>query len=283
MIAIFKATLKETFRKKTFAVMGVIAVLFFILWSLLLHYGLHMGMHFKGNLSDVADYLMTIMGLQFSSMLLALFTIMLSSGAISSDLETGLVHGIISRPIRRFEYVLGKLTGLALMTAIVSTVFYALILIIGRISNLSTITVLTVWQVIGGWLLFMTVPLAVLCLTLWGSVKFKTISNGIIMIFIFILGLIGGMVEMVGQLLNSVNINSGGIFLSLVSPFHMLYITCQNFLLPSSNITQNIAQFAGGLTGSGAPPSIWMYIYTAVYVVAFVLLAFRNFSRKDIT
>ena len=102
------------------------------------------------------------------------------------------------------------------------------------------------------------------------------------MIFIYILGQIGGMVEMVGQLLNSGSVSSAGIFLSLVSPFHMLYITCQNFLLPSANITQNAARFAGGLTGSGAPPSVWMYVYTALYVAAFILLALRSFSKKDI-
>jgi len=260
--------------------MGIITALFLILWGLLLHYSARVDI--PRGLTGMADYLMTEMGLQFSSMLLSLLTIMLGAGSISSDLETGLVHGILSRPLRRTEYVLGKLAGLAAITAASATVFYGLLLIIGAIGGLSTVASLSAWQIIGGWLLFMTAPLAMLCLTLWGSVNFRTVPNGILMIFIYILGQIGGMVEMIGQLLNSRTITVAGIFLSVVSPFHMLYVTCQNFLLPSASLMQNAARFAGGLTGSGAPPSKWMYIYTAAYVAAFILFALRGFSRKDI-
>ena len=267
-------------RRKTLLVMGIIAVLFLAFWGLLLHYETHMTI--PQGMSGTADYLMTEMGLQFSSMLLALLTIMLAAGTIASDLDTGLVHGILSRPISRLQYVLGKLGGLAVMTIAASTVFYVLFLAIGAVFGLSTITALTLWQLIGGWLLFLTAPLAVLCLTLWGSVRFKTVPNGILMIFIYILGNIGGMVEMVGQLLNSRTINSAGIVISLISPFHVLYVICQNVLLPSANILQNAAQLAGGLTGGGAAPSPWMYLYIALYALAFIALAVHGFAKKDI-
>jgi hypothetical protein len=131
-------------------------------------------------------------------------------------------------------------------------------------------------------LFFLSALLAVLCLTLWGSSRFRTVPNGILMIFVYILGNIGGMVEMVGQLLNNKSVGAAGIFFSLISPFHMLYVTCENYLLSGADITQNIARFAGGLTGSGAPPSSWMYVYTIAYVAAFLLLTLRGFSKKDI-
>ena len=275
------ATFGEAARRKTFIVMGAIAALFQILWGILLHYALRMDI--PSGLVDAASYLMTTMGLQFASMLLALLTIMLTAGSISSDLDTGLSHGILSRPIRRSEYVLGKFVGLILITVAFATAFYALLLVIGGLSGLSTITALSFWRIIGGWLLFLTAPLAVLCLTLWGSTKFRTVPNGILMIFIYILGNIGGMVEMVGQLLSSRSINSAGILLSLISPFHVLYVTCEEFIMPSANLTQNVARFAGGLTGAGDPPSVWMYVYIVIYAVAFIALALRGFSKKDIT
>ena len=261
--------------------MGIIAALFLILWGLLLHYALRM--HIPAGLNGAANYMMTVMGLQFASMLLSLLTIMLTAGTVASDLETGLVHGILSRPLRRFEYVLGKLVGLALITAAFATVFYVLLIVIGWAFGLDTVTALSFGQMLGGWLLFLSCPLAILCLTLWGSVNFKTVPNGVLMIFIYILGNIGGMVEMVGQLLNSNSINSAGIFLSLISPFHMLYVTCENLLLPSANLAMNAARFAGGLTGAGNPPSVWMYVYTGVYVAAFLGFAIHGFSKKDIT
>jgi ABC-type transport system involved in multi-copper enzyme maturation permease subunit len=260
--------------------MGIIAALFLFLWALLLRFALRMDI--PHSIEGIASFMMTSMGLQFSSMLLALLTIMLSAGAIASDLDTGLAHGILSRPIRRFEYVLGKLFGLLFITLAFATVFYALLMIIGSLFGLNTITALTFGQILGGWLLFLSAPAAVLCLTLWGSTRFRTVPNGILMIFIYILGNIGGMVEMVGGLLNNESVNGAGIFLSLVSPFHMLYVTCENFLLPSADITQNAARFAGGLTGSGAPPSSWMYVFTVADVAAFLLFALRGFSKKDI-
>ena len=260
--------------------MGIIAALFLLLWGLLLRFAMRMDI--PRGMNDIASFMMTTMGLQFSSMLLALLTIMLAAGAIASDLDTQIVHGILSRPIRRSEYVLGKLFGLMLITAAFATVLYSMLLIIGALSGLNTITALSVGQIIFGWLWFLSVPIAVLCLTLWGSIFFRTVPNGILMIFVYILGSIGGMVEMVGTLLNNRSINGAGIFLSLVSPFHMLYVTCENCLMPGADLTQNVARFAGGLTGSGAPPSSWMYVYSVVYLAAFLLFAFRGFSKKDI-
>ena len=62
-----------------------------------------------------------------------------------------------------------------------------------------------------------------------------------------------------------------------------IYVTCENFLLPRANLMQNVARFSGGLTGSGAPPSQWMHVYTILYVAVFLLLALRGFSKKDIS
>ncbi|MCL2125544.1 MAG: ABC transporter permease subunit [Oscillospiraceae bacterium] len=280
MIAIMRATFGEAARRKTFIVMGSIAILFQLLWGILLHYALRMDI--PGGLIDTASYLLTTMGLQFASMLLALLTIMLAAGSVASDLDTGLSHGILSRPIRRAEYILGKFIGLVLITAAFATAFYALLLIIGGLSGLVTITALSIWRILGGWLLFLTAPLAVLCLTLWGSTRFRTVPNGILMIFIYILGNIGGMVELVGQLLSSRSVSSAGVFLSLISPFHVLYLTCEEFIMPSASLAQNAARFAGGLSGGGNPPSTLMYVYIGIYAVAFMLFALRSFSKKDI-
>jgi len=60
-------------------------------------------------------------------------------------------------------------------------------------------------------------------------------------------------------------------------------VTFENFLLPSANLIQNSARFAGGLTGAGAAPSAWFYVYTVAYVAVFLTLALRSFSKKDIS
>jgi hypothetical protein len=126
------------------------------------------------------------------------------------------------------------------------------------------------------------VPLAVLCLTLYGSVSLKVVPNGLLMIFIFLLGNIGGIVEMIGNYIGSKTVVSTGIFLSLVSPFHTLYNAAERILLPSSGFQGDVLRGMGGLTGSGRPASAAMYIYLAIYTFGFLALALRKFRKTDI-
>ncbi len=60
----------------------------------------------------------SVPGFYFSSMLVAFLAIMSSIGAVSSEIESGVIHGVITKPVKRLEYVLGKYLGLAaLLTA----------------------------------------------------------------------------------------------------------------------------------------------------------------------
>lgn len=284
MKAILFATLKEMVRKKTFVVMGIVTALYLVFWTVVLYnFTNAVGMgSMEGSFQSVASALLFQMGLQFSSMLICLLTIMLGAGIIASDLNTGLVLGIISRPIRRFSYVLGKFFGVLLLVALFGSGLFFLILAIGAGFSLSTILALDFIQILKGWLLYLCVPFVVLCLTIFGSVSLKTVPNGLLMIFIYILGNVGGMVEMIGQFINDAAVISGGIFISLISPFHTLYSTAERILIPSTGLGGEMMRGMGGLSGSGSPPSVWMYLYIAIYAVIFLLLAVRKFEKMDI-
>lgn len=232
---------------------------------------------------NIASVLITQTGLHFSSMLLCLISIMLGAGVIAAELDNGMVHAIITRPIRRCEYVLGKLAGLCLFATIVTSVLFFSLLVIGARFSLVTVTTLSVGQVLGGWLLFMLVPLALLCITIYGSVSFKTVPCGLLMIALYILGNIGGMVEMIGMHIDSPSVSSAGIFISLVSPFHIIYTTAERMLIPTTGLAGDLMRGAGGLAGSGRPPSIWMFAYIGCYCLFFVWMAVRKFNRMDIT
>ncbi|MDR1539328.1 MAG: ABC transporter permease [Clostridiales bacterium] len=281
MKAIALATLKEAVRKKTFAVMTLVSALYLALWALLLNF-------FKGSIPaddmsmGFASVILAQMGLQFSSMILCLLTIMLSSGSIASELETGMVHSIISRPLRRFEYVLGKFLGLLSLTLAYAAAVYAILMLIGSLFFLNSITSISATQFFKGLALYVLVPAVILCPTIYGSVSLRAVPNGLLMIFLYILGNIGGMVEMIGRLIGSDPVESSGIFLSLVSPFHTIFSSAERTLLPSSGIVGEMMSGANGLSGSGKPASAWMFLYIAVYAVGFLTLAIRKFSRKDI-
>lgn len=277
------STLKEAVRKKTFVVMSIVTVLYLVFWALILYYFKNTDVAAKNaQFQSIAAVLLTSTGLQFSSMLMCLLTIVLGAGAVASELETGMIHAILSRPLRRVEYMLGKLCGLSALIVAYSTVLFGALLLIGRAFSMDTVTSLTFGQIVTGWILYLLVPLTVICLTMYGSTRLKVVPNGLLMIFIYILGNIGGMVEMIGNYINSKAVNSAGIFLSLVSPFHTLYATAERVLLPSTGLVGEMMRGLGGLTGSGQPASVAMFIYIAIYSIGFMALAIRRFGKIDI-
>ncbi len=284
MITILKTTLKEAMRKKTFMVMTVLVGLYLVLWTILLYYfetnTLQHGM--GGQFKPLASVMFTQMGLQFSSMLLSLLTIMLSAGSIANELENGIVHAVISRPIKRRDYVLGKFFGLFCLVSIYATLLFSAILLIGVVYSLETVLALSFSQIIIAWLFYLLVPLCLLCITLYGSTIMRTIPCGLFMIFVYILGNIGGMVEMIGNYINNSAVISSGIFISLVSPFQTLYNEAQRALLPSAGVAGDLMRGIGGLSGGGKAASPAMLVYIGVYSTLFILLAVRKFGKTDI-
>ena len=265
--------------------MGIISLLFLTLWAILLN-------HFQnsvqageigGNFQSIASVLLTQMGLQFSSMLLSLITIMLGAGVIASELDTGMIQAIVTRPIRRFDYVLGKFAGLCIFVIAAASILFFALLAIGAYFSLGTVAALSLSQILSSWLLYLLVPIILLCVTIYGSVSLKTVPCGLLMIAIYILGSIGGMVEMIGGFINNSAVTSAGVFLSLVSPFNILYSTAERFLIPATDIAGEMMRGAGGLAGSGRPPSVWMFVYIGVYSLSFVAFAVRRFQKMDIT
>nr|WP_169315549.1 ABC transporter permease [Desulfosporosinus meridiei] len=284
MAAILITTLNEAIRKRTFIIMGIVTFLYLVFWTVMLNYFPNTSVtHGMGNqFRPFAIQMVTKMGFQFSAMLIALLTIMLGSGAIASELESGLIQGILTRPIHRYQFILGKLGGLVLLACTYATLLFTSILVIGALFGLSTITSLTFSQILSGWLLYLLLPVAVLCVTIFGSVTFKAVPNGILMIFIYILGNVGGMVEMIGQYVNNNSVIGTGIFISLVSPFQTIYSTMERIMVPNSELAAG-AMAGASLSGSGKPASIWMFLYIAIYMLGFVTLAIRKFSAKDIS
>lgn len=282
MTAMITVTLKEAVRKKTFIVMTILSGLYLVLWTVLLYFSKREMNDQSSDFSAIADLMLSQMGLQFSSMLISLLTIMLAAGSISNEMETGMVHAIISRPIRRVSYVLGRFSGLMILSAVYATVLFSALLLIGRAFSLQTVLSLGFGQTVLSWLLYTLVPVCLLCITMYGSTLLKTVPNGLLMIFLYILGNIGGMVEMIGGYMNNNSVVSSGIFISLLSPFHTLYTESSRILFPGSGIASDLMRGMSGLSGSGRAASTLMFIYIGVYAVGFLLLAARRFHKKDI-
>lgn len=288
MKAILLSTFKETLRRKAFLIMSIVSALYLVLWAVLLHNASPSSPSgFLGGFDALRDStvsnLLLRVGMQFSSMLICLLTINLGSGIIASELESGLVLSIISRPVRRSSYVLGKYLGILLLIVIFSTFMFFMLLAIGAAYSLSSVTALTAAEIIPSLLFYLSVPASVLCLTTFGSVLIKAVPNGLLVIFIYILGNISGMVEMIGNYINNVGVANAGVVLGYVSPFNTLYSTAEQLLLPSQGFADDMMLGMGGLSGGSELPGMLTYVYIAAYSIILLLLAVQKFKKTDIS
>jgi hypothetical protein len=138
---------------------------------------------------------------------------------------------------------------------------------------------LTFSAVLNGYLLFILEPLTLLALSLLGSVSLKTLGNGILMAALYILGLIGGMMEQFGGFLGNRDLVTIGILSSLVSPFDVIYRKMTTVLFSRTGMGNPM--FGPGVAGN-AEPSAWMMAYVGLYLLAMLFVAIRKFGKKDI-
>ncbi len=76
----------------------------------------------KGRLQTFVSY-----GLSLTSLLLCLLTIIISIYSVASDIEQRQIYTVITKPIRRFEFLLGKLLGVIILDVILLSLFAAII------------------------------------------------------------------------------------------------------------------------------------------------------------
>jgi len=263
---------------------AALTLIYLILFGLITHFVIREfsreGAQNTLNAIEVASTLVSFQGFYFSSMLVAFLTIMVSVGSISSEVESGVIHSIITRPIKRSSYVLGKYLGLGILSVSYSIFLFTAIILICAIFQLPTVKTLEPLNVMKGLLFFTLEPLAILSLSIFGSSAFKTLSNGIFVVSIYILGLIGGVMEQIGSVLNNQSLVNWGIISSLISPFDIIYRKMLSSILSNLGVT-NPFMVATEMTNTA--PSIWMLIYTFAYIPGLVILGIRKFRLKDIS
>jgi ABC-type transport system involved in multi-copper enzyme maturation permease subunit len=227
-----------------------------------------------------ASVMVSLLGFYFSSMLVALLTIMASLGSISSEIENGTIHSVITKPVSRMQYVIGKYTGLAVLAVAYSAFLYTAIIIINYIVGVPPLDKPDIPVLIKGLALFILEPLAILSLCILGSISFKTLNNGIIIISIYILGTIGSVMEQVGSAIKIDGMIQWGIVISLVSPFDVVYRKMIEVIYSGSNVS---LLFSSPLFLSNVIPSNWMILYVCVFLAVMLMLSVRKFNKKDIS
>lgn len=278
MLQITAITLKEIARKRMILLIAAGTIIFLIIYGIIS--GLSRSALQNGTFFMKSSVYISALGLYFSYLITIFMAIMASVGTVSTEIESGILHSIISRPIKRYEYILGKYFGLSIMIAIYSVFLYTSVFLLSFLLNASSVQNIGFDRFLLGLLLFILQPIAILSLCIYGSVTFRTLNSGIFAIFIYILGLLSGVMEQAGILLNNNVLNQWGIAASLISPFDVIYRKIVWEIYHGIGLTNPI--MPGAVLTPGTLPSNWMLAYIAVYSFVFLYLAVKKFNKKNL-
>lgn len=274
MGTIYRLTLLEMLRKKFLLLAVILAIIFLIFYGVGL-YLISQGMQRSDSSSFYPIFVAQMFSLAIytSSFLAALLVVFSVSGTLAAEIENGILHSIVPKPIRRFEIVGGKFLGIATISILFNILLLTAILGVSWLvthrpaGNLPTAFVYYCLQ-----------PLVLLSITGFFCVHLPPIAAGVTGLMLYMIGIVGGMLEQFGAILRNPSLVNTGIISSLLIPTDPLYRLIYGAVTPKvGGILANAGPF-----GAASLPSVWMVVYAIVYLLLFFGLTLRNFNRKEL-
>ena len=212
------------------------------------------------------------------SFVLALSASAIASPAISSEVDSGVLMTIVTRPIRRTEVLIGKWLGLATLLAGYAIGVCALEFGVVRVASgfvPPNPVLVTVYLFAEGALL--------LTLALLLSTRIPVIAAGVIGVAVFGAGWLAGVVGSLGQALNIAALRTVGQVGRLLLPTDGLWHAAIYYLQPPSLIGQHLAD--GGrqdpFYAQGAPS--WAYLlWVACWFLIVLSAAVASLERREL-
>jgi ABC-2 type transport system permease protein len=220
---------------------------------------------------------MLMVGLYAVDGLAVVMTVLTSVDTIAGEIASGTIHAIATKPIPRWQIVLGKWLGYVGMLSVY------LFLMVGGIT-LSTYALsshyssgVTPHHFLRGFGLIWLECVLLLSLTFLFGTTFSTLTNGVLALGFHGLAFIGGWIEQIGALTSSPRAVTVGIVSSMVMPSESLWRRAA-FEMQSPVI--GAIQFSP--FSNASVPSPAMIGYAAFYVVVCLGLAIHRFGRRDL-
>ena len=216
---------------------------------------------------------LTMAGLYVVNFLVVMMTVLTSVDTLAGEIASGTMQALATKPLRRFEIVLGKWLGFAAMLAL-----YVALMGGGVAAVTRALTGYAVPGLLAGLSLMALEGLTLLSVCVLGGALFSTLANGVLAFGLYGLAFVGGWIEQLGSLLrNEASVNIG-ILSSLLMPSEALWKRAAFEM--QSPITRDL----GAMTpfSAASVPNERMILYAILYIAVTLALALRQFSRRDL-
>ncbi len=212
-------------------------------------------------------------GLYVVNFLVVMMTVLTSVDTLAGEIASGTMQAVATKPLRRFEIVLGKWLGFGAMLAL-----YVALMGGGVVGVIYALTGYVVPGLLRGLGLMALEGLTLLSVCILGGTVFSTLANGVLAFGLYGLAFVGGWIEQIGSLLHNETTVNIGILSSLLMPSEALWKRAAFEM--QSPLTRDL----GSMTpfSSTSVPNVIMILYAAIYVAVMLALALRQFSRRDL-
>ena len=213
-----------------------------------------------------------IAGLYVVNFLTVMMTVLTSVDTLSGEIASGTIQTIVSKPMQRWEVVIGKWLGFAGMLTM-----YLLLMAGGVMAVVFLRSGYQAPHALAALGLMLLNVLLLLSVSLLGGASLSTLSNGVLVFGLYGIAFIGGWVEQFGAFLKNQTAMNIGIFCSLVMPSEAIWRRA-SFLMESPLVSaMGVSPFA-----SSSVPSPIMIVYAILYAAAALALAVRQLYRRDL-
>ena len=278
-MTVVRLTLREAANRKVLIVGAVVSVAFLLLFWL----GFSIAFNSITSPSDPTDpavgaTIMTVLGLYAVQFLAAFMAVLLASGAVAPEIDSGRLHAILARPLSRTSWLAQRAGTFAMLVAGYIVVMSGAILSIGA--------AIAGYGAIAPWRGVALLALEVVVLVALGtalSVRLSAIAAGVIVIALYGAAWIGGIMDIVGTALDNPTLQRISTGVSLVIPSDALWRGASYYLQsPAFLIAAQVEADTGNPFAGNAPPSGLYVAWAVAYGTAWWLLADRWFRRRDL-
>jgi Cu-processing system permease protein len=279
-IVIARLTFKEAARRKILLAALVLGIVFLIVFDLGFHLILNemeRSPYGPGILqkNEISGFLYTA-GLYVVNFLTVMMIVLTSVDTLSGEIQSGTIHTLLAKPVRRWEIVLGKWLGFAGMVSLY------LLMMAGGITLFiflrSDYLARNPFQAMG---LIWLNALLMLSITLFGGTFLSTLANGVLVFGLFGVAFIGGWIEQIGGFFPEFNARLSatniGILTSLLMPSEALWKRAAYEVQSPLSGALGFSPFF-----SSTVPSPLMIGYAGVYLFLIMFFAVYLFKRRDL-
>lgn len=215
---------------------------------------------------------MLMIGLYTCDLVAVALTILASIDALAGEISSGTIQAIATKPIARWQILTGKFLGFTLLVvAYVAISFWATVWVAHAVTGVVP------EHPARGMVLIVFECLVALSLSFFFGTWFSTLTNGVVVLGLTGLALMGGWLEQVSGFSQSAHIVTVGIVSSLIMPGESLWRRAAYEMQTPLAGSLSFSPFANVSIPSGTAVG-----YAAVYLAVVLVAAVYHLGQRDL-